>query len=85
MECYMTAKGQIAIPSKIRQKFGIKAGTRVQVAVDEQGRRIILTPITADYIQKLRGKYKGKRLLMALAAENKREKGTLMPRNPTPR
>ena len=74
MDSYMTVKGQIVIPSKIRQKFGIKQGTRVQVDVDEQGRRIILTPVTRDYIQNLRGKYKGKRLLAALAAEKKRER-----------
>src|SRR3990172_3610160 len=55
----MTVKGQLVIPSKIRRKFGIKEGTRVQVDVDEQAHRIILTPVTRDYIQKLRGKYKG--------------------------
>ena len=67
MDSYMTVKGQIVIPSKIRRKFGIREGTRVQVEVDEQGHRIILTPVTRDYIQNLRGKYKGKRLLTALA------------------
>jgi len=46
----------------------------VQVDIDEQAHRIILTPVTRDYIQSLRGKYKGKRLLAALAAEKKREK-----------
>ena len=70
----MSVKGQIVIPSKIRRQFGIKEGTRVQVEVDEQAHRIILTPVTADYIQNLRGKYKGKRLLAALAAEKKRER-----------
>ena len=78
MDTYMTVKGQIVIPSKIRRKFGIKEGTRVQVDVDEQAHRIILTPVTRDYIQNLRGKYKGKDrgkgLLAALAAEKKREK-----------
>jgi len=74
MDSYMTVKGQIVIPAKIRRQFGIKEGTRVQVDVDEQGRRIILTPVTRDYIQNLRGKYKGKRLLAALAAEKKRER-----------
>lgn len=74
MESYMSVKGQIVIPSKIRQKFGIMEGTRVQVDVDEQMHRIILTPITRDYIQNLRGKYKGKGLLTALAAEKKRER-----------
>ena len=69
----MTVKGQIVIPSKIRRMFGIKEGTRIQVEVDEQGHRIILTPVTPDYIQNLRGKYKGKSLLTALATEKKRE------------
>ncbi|MBM3952570.1 MAG: AbrB/MazE/SpoVT family DNA-binding domain-containing protein [Rhodospirillales bacterium] len=74
MESYMTVKGQIVIPSKIRRKFGIREGTRMQVDMDEQTHRIILTPVTRDYIQKLRGKYKGKGLLAALAAEKKRER-----------
>ena len=74
MDSYMTVKGQIVIPSRIRRMFGIREGTRVQVDVDEQARRIILTPVTRDYIQNLRGKYKGKRLLTALAAEKKRER-----------
>jgi AbrB family looped-hinge helix DNA binding protein len=74
MDTYMTVKGQIVIPSKIRRKFGIKEGTRMQVDVDEQTHRIILTPVTGDYIQSLRGKYKGKGLLTALALEKKRER-----------
>ena len=74
MDSYITVKGQIVIPSKIRRKFGIKEGTRVQVDMDEQAHRIILTPVTRDYVQKLRGKYKGKGLLTALAAEKKRER-----------
>jgi AbrB family looped-hinge helix DNA binding protein len=74
MDSYMSVKGQIVIPTKIRRQFGIKAGTRVQVDVDEQAHRIILTPVTRDYIQNLRGKYKGKGLLTALAAEKKRER-----------
>ena len=74
MDSYMTVKGQIVIPSKIRRRFGITEGTRMQVDVDEQAHRIILTPITRDYIQKLRGKYKGKGLLTALTAEKKRER-----------
>ena len=75
MEAYISVKGQIVIPSKIRRKFGIKEGTRVQVDIDEAAHRIILTPVTREYIQNLRGKYKGRgSLLAALAAEKKREK-----------
>ena len=73
MESYMTVKGRLVIPSKIRRKFGIKKGTRVRVDVDEHAHRIILTPVTRDYIQKLRGKYRGKGLLAVLASEKKRE------------
>ncbi len=74
METYTTVKGQIVIPSSVRRQLGIKEGTRIQIEVDEQARRIILTPITRDYIHSLRGKYKGKGLLKALMEEKKRER-----------
>lgn len=74
VETYMTVKGQIVIPFKVRRRLGMKEGTRVQVEVDEAAQRIILTPITREYIEGLRGRYKGKGLLKALAAEKKRER-----------
>ena len=74
MHAYMTTKGRIVIPSEIRREFRMREGTRVRIDVDEQTRRIILTPITRERIQSLRGKYKGRGLLKALAAEKKREK-----------
>lgn len=74
MDTYMTVKGQIVIPSRVRRKLGMKQGTRVQVDMDEQARKIVLTPITREYIQSLHGRYKGKNLLGALAAEKKRER-----------
>lgn len=74
METVVTSKGQVVIPSKIRRKLGIKEGTYIQIDVDDLNRRIILTPVTREYIHSLRGKYKGKGLLKALMAEKKREK-----------
>jgi len=74
METYMTVKGQIVIPSKVRRKLGMKEGTRVQVDVDEGAHRIILTPITREFIEGMKGRYKGKGLLKVLAAEKKRER-----------
>jgi AbrB family looped-hinge helix DNA binding protein len=74
VDTYMTVKGQIVIPAKVRRRFGIKEGTRVQVDVDEKAHKIILTPITSEYIQSMQGRYRGKGLLKALAAEKKREK-----------
>lgn len=74
METFMTVKGQIVIPSKIRRQLGLKEGTRVQVAVDEGTNQIVLTPITREYVQSLRGRYKGSGLLRALASEKKHER-----------
>lgn len=74
METLTTSKGQIVIPSAIRRRLGIQPGTRVQVELDEDAGRIILTPVTREYIHSLRGKYKGKKLLDALAEEKQREK-----------
>jgi len=74
METYATVKGQIVIPSSVRRKLGIKEGTRIQIEVDEQAKRIILTPITREYIRSLRGKYKGLGLLKTLMEDKKRER-----------
>ena len=74
METIATSKGQIVIPSKIRRKLGIREGTYIQIDVDEQAKRIVLTPITREYVHSLRGKYKGKGLLKALMAEKQRER-----------
>lgn len=73
METVATSKGQVVIPSKIRRQLGIKEGTYLQVDVDER-KRIILTPVTREYVNSLRGKYKGRGLMKALMAEKKREK-----------
>ena len=74
METYATTKGQIVIPASVRRKLGIKEGTRIQVEIDQAGHRVILIPITREYIHSLRGKYRGKGLLEALLAEKSRER-----------
>jgi AbrB family looped-hinge helix DNA binding protein len=74
METVATSKGQVVIPSKIRRKLGIREGTYIQIDLDELNKRIILTPVTREYVHSLRGKYKGKGLMKALMAEKDREK-----------
>ncbi len=74
METIATSKGQVVIPSKVRQQLGIKEGTYLQIDVDLVAKRLILTPVTREYIQSLRGKYKGKGLMKALLADKKRER-----------
>jgi len=74
METYATVKGQIVIPSSVRRKLGIKEGTRIQIQVDEQNQRIILTPITREYIHSLRGSLKGGGALKILEEERRKER-----------
>ncbi len=68
MDVSMTTRGRSVIPAQVRRVFGMKKGTRVQVDMDEQAHKIILTPITREYIQSLHGRYKGKGLLKAFVA-----------------
>lgn len=67
----VTIKGQIVIPSKIRQRFRIKPGTRVFFL--EQGNEVVLKPVTNNYIESLCGsvKTKGKGLKILLEARRK--------------
>ena len=73
MQSVATVKGQIVIPAELRKKYGIKAGTKIQIM--EENNHIVLQPITSEYIHSLRGKFRGKGLLKALADEKKMEKG----------
>jgi len=72
MQSVATIKGQIVIPAELRKKYGIKAGTKIQIM--EENNHIVLQPITSEYIHSLRGKFRGKGLMKALAEEKKTEK-----------
>jgi AbrB family looped-hinge helix DNA binding protein len=72
MVSYATVKGQIVIPASLRRKYGIKAGTKIEIYDD--GEQIILKPITEEFYRKLRGSLEGKRALKALAADRAAEK-----------
>jgi AbrB family looped-hinge helix DNA binding protein len=74
METITTSKGQVVIPSKLRRRLGIREGTYIQIDLDDLNKRLILTPVTREYVHSLRGKYKGKGLMKALMAEKNREK-----------
>jgi AbrB family looped-hinge helix DNA binding protein len=72
MESFITVKGQIVIPASLRRKYGIKAGTKIQIYDD--GERIILKPVTEEFYRKLRGSLEGKRAVKALMADRAMEK-----------
>ncbi len=72
----VTSKGQVVIPSKLRKKFGIKNGTKIQFI--EDGDTIKMMPITPEYIRSMAGFLgtPGKKgdLLKALMEEKKIER-----------
>jgi len=53
---YVTSKGQLAVPAKLRRKYNIKRGTRINFL--EDGGRIVMQPVTREYIREFRGIYK---------------------------
>lgn len=69
----VTSKGQLVIPARLRRRFGIRKGTLVSF-LEEDG-RLILQPVTPEFIRGLRGSLKGEpSALKALLEERKRER-----------
>jgi len=53
---YVTSRGRLAVPLPIRQRYGIKPGTRINFV--EEGGRIIFQPVTKEYINSFCGIFK---------------------------
>jgi len=69
----VTSKGQLVIPARLRRRFGIKQGTLISF-VEDNG-RIIVQPVTREFIRGLRGSLKGKSSgLDQLLEERKQER-----------
>jgi AbrB family looped-hinge helix DNA binding protein len=49
----LTSKGQLLIPKRLRNKYGIKAG--VKIILEETGDGLILKPMDAAYFAKFAG------------------------------
>jgi len=54
------AKGQVVIPVDIRRKFRIDEGTRV--AFMEEDGRLLIQPVTDEFIDGMKGLLAGRRL-----------------------
>ena len=72
METYVTVKGQIVIPAKLRRKYGIKNGTKI--IVTDIGDAIVLKPVTEQYLRNLQGSLRGKGGLKVLLEERAKDK-----------
>ena len=70
---YVTTKGQLVIPARIRRKLGIKPGTKVCFV--ERGNDILFQPVTKEYINSMAGMLKsGTSVIDELLVERKKDR-----------
>ena len=75
---YFSVKGQVVIPRRLRKEFDIKEGTPAYVVATPDG--ILIKPVTAVTIRRLRGLLKrkpGDKPLDKLWAEHKAQEKAL--------
>ena len=53
---YVTSKGQLVVPARLRRRYGIKAGTKV--CFIERNCEIVFQPVTREYIRSVCGMFK---------------------------
>ena len=73
---YVTSKGQLVVPVRLRRRYGIKPGTKVVFI--EQGDQILIQPVTKEYIRSVCGVLRSetpvtKALLKERAKDKERE------------
>ena len=77
---YVTSKGQLVIPAKLRRRYGIKPGTKV--CFIERGGEVLFQPVTKEYIRSVCGMLKSEtsvtqRLLKERLKDQEREEAKL--------
>ena len=77
---YVTSKGQLVVPAKLRRRYGIKPGTKV--CFIERGNEILFQPVTKEYIRSVCGMLKSEtlvtqELLKERAKDREREEAKL--------
>ena len=53
---YVTSRGRIVIPARLRRRLGIKPGTKV--CFIERGNDILFQPVTKEYVRSMCGMLK---------------------------
>jgi len=77
---YVTSKGQLVVPAKLRRRYGIKPGTKV--CFIERENEILFQPVTKEYIRNVCGILKSEtsatqELLKERARDKEREEAKL--------
>jgi len=68
----VTSKGQVVIPKRLREKYGIRSLTAIRWIEKDQG--ILMVPESGDPIVAARGMLKGSGILKAYLEEKRLEK-----------
>ncbi len=73
---YVTSKGQLVVPVRIRRKYGIRPGTKI--CFIERDGELLFQPVTREYIRSVCGMLKSKtsateELLKERAKDRERE------------
>ena len=68
----VTSKGQVVIPKRLREKYGICSVTAIRWVEKDQG--ILMVPESEDPIVAIRGMLKGSGILKAYLKEKRLEK-----------
>lgn len=68
----VTSKGQIVIPKRLRDKYGIRSATSIRWIEKDQG--ILMVPESVDPVVAARGMLEGAGILKAYLKEKKLEK-----------
>ena len=77
---YVTTKGQLVVPARLRRKYGIKPGTKI--CFIERDSEILFQPVTREYIRSVCGMLKSEtsateELLKDRAKDREREEARL--------
>jgi len=77
---YVTSKGQMVVPARLRRKYGIKPGTKI--CFIERDGEILFQPVTPGYIRSVCGMLKSEtsateELLKERAKDKDREEAKL--------
>ena len=77
---YVTSKGQMVVPARLRRRYGIKPGTKI--CFIERNGEILFQPVTREYIRSVCGMLKSEtsataELLKERARDKEREEAKL--------
>jgi len=72
MQTTVTIRGQIVIPAKLRVKYNLKPGMRLEWM--DEGEVMVVMPIPNDPIKELKGMFKGEKLREALLRSRREDR-----------